>query len=214
MKRETISKKKIAVIILLFLSLIAIFIGISYAIFNYFGEGMTNNAIQTGRVIFSYSDANGGNNGILIEDALPISDEQGKLLADEGEYFDFTVSASTTKTDLIYEITVNKDQASTLPDDWIKVYLTTFDGSSEESTPLTEASTGIVTYDELQNTTNQLLSGKTVYYGDVKAGEVAYGKRFRLRMWVKDPNQTNFDYTTLNNKSFSLKVNVAAVGTY
>ena len=33
-------------------------------------------------------------------------------------------------------------------------------------------------------------------------------------MWVKDPNETNFDYTNLNNQYFSLKVNVAAVSAH
>lgn len=208
------SKINVAAIIVLFLSLVFVFAGISYAIFSYFGAGMTNNVIQTGRIVFSYSDANGGTNGISIENVVPISDDLGKLLAGDGEYFDFTVSASTTTTNLAYEITVKKDDNSTLPDEWVKIYLTTFEGNDEIATTITSPVDGIVTYNELLTTTNNLLTGKTVYYGSVQAGEVSYGRKFRLRMWVKDPNEANFDYTILNDKYFSLKVNVAAISAY
>lgn len=208
------SKTNVTAIIFLFLSLMFIFAGISVAIFSYFGQGMTNNVIQTGRIVFSYSDANGGTNGISIENAVPISDDLGKVLAGDGEYFDFTVSASTTNTNLAYEIAVRKDDNSTLPDEWVKIYLTTFEGNQEVATSITSPVTGVVTYNELADTTNNLLTGKTVYYGSVQSGEVSYGRKFRLRMWVKDPNESNFDYTILNDKYFSLKVNVAATSAH
>ena len=208
------SKINTIAIILLFLSLIFLFGGISYAIFDCFGEGLTNNVIQTGRIVFSYSDADYGGNGIYIENATPISDEVGKVLAGDGEYFDFSIFATTTQSNLAYEITVQKDEASTLPDDWIKIYLTTFEGNQEIPTSITSTEKGIPTYYELEDTTNSLLTGKTVYYGTVQAGEVSYGKRFRLRIWIKDPQELNFDYSILNDKYFSLKVNVAAISAH
>lgn len=200
--------------LILFLSLIFIFTGISFAIFNYFGVGMTNNVIQTGRVVFSYSDASGGGNGIHIENAVPIPDDMGKLLSGEGEYFDFSVSASTTSSNLAYEITVCKDENSTLLDEYVKVYLTTFDGNQEIVTPLTNINGNVVTYNELKDTNNKSLSGKTVYYGSVQSGEVAYGQKFRLRMWVKIPEDSQFDYSLIDSMLFSLKVNVAASSAY
>lgn len=209
------SKINVVAIVFLFLSLVFVFAGISVAVFNYFGQGMTNNVIQTGRIVFSYSDANGGTNGISIEDAIPISDDMGKVLAGEGEYFDFTVSASTTTTNIAYEIAVKKDEnKSTLPDEWVKIYLTTFEGNEEKETNITSTNSGVVTYNDLSETTNDLLVGKTIYYGNVQAGEVSYGRKFRLRMWVKDPNTTNFDYSILNDKYYSVKVNVAATSAH
>lgn len=208
------NKYKFLACIVLLLSLICIFSGVSYAIFNYFGAGMTNNVIQTGRVVFSYSDANGGGNGIHIEDAEPIPDDMGKLLSGDGEYFDFSVSASTTTSNLSYEITVNKDEKSTLPDEYVKIYLTAFDGNREMETPLSVVDGNVVTYSELKNTDNKALTGKTIYYGSVQSGEVAYGQKFRLRMWIKVPEDSQFDYSTIDNKAFSLKVNVAASSVY
>lgn len=206
------SKLTILAILVFFLSLIFLFAGISYSIFSYFGKGMTNNMIHTGKIIFSYSDANGGGNGIHIEDALPISDEVGKVLSSEGEYFDFTIFASTVKTNLSYEITVQKNDNSTLDENFVKVYLTTFEGGLEIPVGITFSENQVSTFNLLKDTLNHLLTGKTVYYGNVQAGEVAYGKKFRLRLWVKDPNTENFDYSNLSNKFFSVKVNVAATG--
>lgn len=207
-------KFKISGIVFLFLSLICLFAGISYSIFTFFGNGSTNNVIQTGRIVFSYSDANGGGNGINIEDATPISDEQGKILSGIGEYFDFSVFATTTNTDIVYEITASKDSSSTLDDRWVKIYLTEFSGDSEVVTDITNNNGNITTYDMLSDTTNSLLSGKTIYFGTVKSGEVAYSKKFRLRMWIKDPSDVNFDYSEINGKYFSLKVDVAATSSY
>lgn len=202
------SKTTIVGIVCLFLSLIFVFVGISYAIFNYFGEGMTNNVIETGRIVFSYSDANGGTNGIKIENAIPIPDDMGKKLAGANEYFDFSVTASTTATDIAYEVAAKKGDDSTLSDEYIKLYLTTINGNQEVETPLTVVNNTVVTYNELSDTTNPLLTGKTIYYGTVNSGEVAYGMKFRLRMWIKDGNYG--DYSQLNDKIFTVKVNVAA----
>lgn len=204
------SKFSFIAVVILFLSLICLFSGISVSIFNYFGEGMTNNVIETGRVVFSYSDADGGSNGINIENALPIPDSMGKILSGDGEYFDFSVTATTTSSDLAYEIVVNKGEDCTLDPNLVKIYLTTFEGTVETETPLTALSTGVNTYGNLSDTNNKLLTGKTIYFGEVKAGEVAYGKKFRLRMWVASSDDVNFDYEQVNDKYFSVKVNVAA----
>ncbi len=199
---------------LLFLSLIFLFSGISYSIFNFLGTGMTNNVIQTGRIIFSYSDADGSGNGISIQNAIPIPDEQGKVLSGTQEYFDFTVSANTTSSNVSYEIAALKGEDSTLDEKYVKIYLTTLDGDTEQTTPITGQQSSVLTYANLTDTSNPLLSGKTIYYGSVSAGEVSYGKRFRLRMWVTDLNNPNLDYTEINDKHFSLKVSVAASSIY
>lgn len=206
-------KKKIIVMTVLFILLICIFTGVSYAIFTYFGIGKTNNVIQTGRVVFSYSDANGGGNGIQIEDAVPISDDLGKLLTGEREYFDFSVSASTTHSNLAYEIAVLKDDKSTLKDEYVKIYLTTFEGNKEVETEPTVTNGKVVTYSDLKDTNNSLLSGKTVYHGTVSAGEVSYGRKFRLRMWIKVPESEEI-YDEILDQFFTLRVNVAASSIY
>lgn len=198
------------IIVVLLLSMITIFLGFSTAIFFYLGKGTTNNVIQTGKIVFSYSDADIGSedgNGIDIVNALPISDASGKILSSPKEYFDFTISASTTNTDLVYEIVANKQDESTMNEGVVKIYLTEFNGNTEIETPITGGSI-TPTYAELSDTTNDLLEGKTIYYGTVNAGEIAYGKKFRLRMWIDNRATEN----EVGEAAFKVKVNVAAVG--
>lgn len=208
------SKTNILAIIILFISLVFLFSGISYSIFQYFGMGMTNNVIQTGKIVFSYSDAYGSENGISIENAMPIPDDTGKVLFGSEEYFDFTVSATTTSSNIAYEITVLKSAESTLDEKYVKVYLTTIEGTQEIETPITTQNATVLTYNQLNHTNNPLLTGKTVYYGTVQAGAVSYSRRFRLRMWVTDLGDSNLDYSQINDKYFSLKVAVAASSLY
>lgn len=203
------SKKKIILLVVLLLSVICLFAGISVSIFTFFGKGNTNNVIETGKIIFSYSDADEKGNGINMENSFPMHDSDGILLSSENEYFDFSVLAYTTKKDLNYEIVVVKDENSTFDDKDIKIYLTEFDGNTEKPVPIEEEK--VLTYDELTPTTNTLLKGKTVYYGTVQAGEVSYGKKFRLRMWIKYPDNEDINYEDINEKMFKVKVNVAAV---
>ena len=201
-------KKNILVYVLL-LSLVVIFLGVSTAVFFYLGKGTTNNVIQTGRIVFSYNETEFGNagSGIDIVEALPTPDINGKLLSAPNEYFDFSVSASTTSTDLAYEIVVNKQEESTMPEDMAKIYLTEFLGLEEVETEITGGE-NTPTYASLNDTVNTQLEGKTIYYGTVKAGEIAYGKKFRLRMWVSD----KADSMEMGEKKFTVKVNVAAIG--
>ena len=205
-------KKNNLIVLILILSVITIFLGISLAVFQYFGTGSTTNVIQTGRIVFSYSDADLGStldNNINITDALPTSDAAGKISLNSHEYFDFTITASTTSTDIIYEIVAKKGDDSTLRDDTVKLYLTEMEGALEIETPLTGGEV-TPTYAELSDTTNPALNGKTIYLGTVRAGEIAYGKNFRLRMWLKDEVQTMDNIQ--NDKKFTVKVDVAAVG--
>ena len=180
-------KKEKLIILVLVLSILTVFLGFSAAIFRYVGKGTTNNVIQTGRIVFSYSDAElgSGGNGIEIVNAYPTPDNEGKVLASPNEYFDFSVTATTTNVDLAYEIVVNKSESSTLEENRIKIYLTELDGNKELETEIT-GKDEVPTYSQLKDTDNALLKGKTIYYGSVKSGEVAYGKNFRLRMWLKD----------------------------
>lgn len=202
-------KKRNIIIIALLLSIITVFLGVSTAIFFYLGKGTTNNVIQTGRIVFSYSESEFGVDGdnIDIVDALPTPDATGKIMAGTHEYFDFSVSASTTSTDIAYEIVAKKQDGSTMPENMVKIYLTELSGANEIETPITGGAV-TPTFDTLTDTTNSLVEGKTIYYGTVKAGEVAYGKKFRLRMWISDA----VDAVESSDLKFTVKVNVAAAG--
>lgn len=204
------SKKEIVAIVILSFSLLLLVLGVSLAAFRYFGKGQSNNVLKTGSLTFSYSDAISGRNGILIENALPISDLEGKHLSGAGEYFDFNISATTSTSPLNYEITAQKSASSTLDEKYVKIYLTSVTGTVESETPLTTTSGIVTTFDSLRDTTSPSIEGKTIYLGTIEQGEVNLVRNYRLRMWVKEGVYSD---TEIADKLFSVKVNVAALGT-
>ena len=54
------------------------------------------------QIIFTYSDVIQGESGIALKNAMPMSDERGKLLTGTGNYFDFSVTATSKKANLLY----------------------------------------------------------------------------------------------------------------
>ena len=109
--------------------LIVAVVGVSFAAFSYSQAGEKVNTITTGTITMSYSE---DTNGINLTNALPMSDTAGKALQGDGNAFDFTVSATITGTTTInYAITASKEAESTIPDDGVKVYLTSMDGEAD-----------------------------------------------------------------------------------
>ena len=73
------------------LSLLLVTLGISFSIFNYIKEGNNENSVKVGDITFKYTEGKEIGNGILIKEALPSSDEGGKVQAGEGKVFDFKI---------------------------------------------------------------------------------------------------------------------------
>lgn len=206
-KNKKIRKRELLLLILLVFLLVIIVFGSSLALFSYFGKGQTYNSLKTGTLNFAYSDAVGGSNGIYIDNAVPIPDEEGKRLFGSREYFDFVITASTTSSPLSYEIIATKGDISTLSDDDIKIYLTIINGGNEIETPIT-AKNGVVSlYSELHDTKSNDFSGKSIYFETIDPLTGSYSKRFRLRMWL---NNKAYDEDYLRGKAFSVRVNVTA----
>lgn len=200
-------RKELLLLILLVFSLVVVVFGASLAVFSYLGKGQTYNSLKTGTLNFAYSDAVGGSNGIYIENAVPISDEEGKKLFGNREYFDFVITASTTSSPLSYEVIATKNSVSTLNDSDIKMYLTIINGSNEVETPITSNNGIISLYSDLHDTNSVDFSGKSIYFETIDPLVGSYSKRFRLRMWIDD---REYDEDYLRGKTFSVRVNVAA----
>ena len=205
--------KKIIVTVLAVISLVVITIGVSYAFFNYMKEGTKENSITTGSITFLYTEISGVGKGIKLEDSLPITEEQGKLLTGEGKVFEFKVTSTTpSKVNIPYEVTARKKSDSTLDEDAVKVYLTEVDGEEKEIL--------LDNYSNLPATSINVPSGtveKTIYTGTVPAGSTNYEKNFKLRMWIDDKidfspvkDEDGNDTYPYNNKTFTLTVNVYA----
>ena len=178
-------------IVLLFFSTF----GITYSIY----KGDTDNQeIITDKIIFSYSDVNKGGSGINITDAVPTSDQAGRVLTGVGQYFDFSITATSKNRDIDYKLLVRKNDISTLPNTELRIYLTKRTGSFEEELVLD-------TFSNLKQETINGVNYYVLYEKTLKKGIEDYSDFYRLRMWVKE-DATNFD-----SKIFSLNVDVHAV---
>jgi len=198
--------KKNKNLILSLLAVITVIIitgGVTYAFFSYTGTGTTDNVLTTDTITFLYTEVDGVGNGIKIENAFPISDEKGKVLTKTNEYFDFKVTSKTASTISIpYEVTARKSKDSDDIDEYIRVYLTK--GETNEEVLLDN-------YSELtqtQKVDENKWTEKTIYTGKVPSNIPDYEESFRLRMWIDE--KTRFDTTDMNNKTFTLTVNVYA----
>ena len=198
---ENKKKQGLILSVLGVLSITLITAGITYAFFTYTGEGTTDNIITTGSITFLYTEVDKVGNGIQIENAFPKGDELGKVSTKTNEYFDFKITSKTASTVAIpYEITARKSTDSDNIDEYVRVYLTK--GETEEEVLLKN-------YSELtqtQKVDNSKYTERTIYTGKVPANETNYEETFRLRMWLREG--TRFENEQMNNKKFTLTVNV------
>lgn len=219
-KKEIKIQSRMLLVLSLFL-LIAVTAGVSYAFFNYVKLGSTENVITTGTITFLYDEKDASGNGIIITDALPTTDANGKVLTGNNNTFDFKVLSTTTgNTNISYEVTARKKSDSTVPDTAIKLYLTEVGNDIETPAPLTLRDTSVARFSELNQTTINVGDGtveKTIYKGNIPASSTDYEKNFRLRMWIADdtdysPTQDSEgnDIYPMNNKKFTVSVNVYA----
>ena len=205
MKKNS-KKKQVLLTLAAIISLILITVGVTYSFFNYAKEGTTDNTIQTGSITFLYTEVNGVGKGISLTDAYPVADSIGKVQVGEGKIFDFKVTSNISMNSNIgYQVTARKKTGSTLANSAVKVYLTEVNGTEQELL--------LSKYSELDQTDkvdSSKYDERILYEATVPANTSNYEKNFRLRMWVSD--DTDFSDGSMNDKTFTLTVNVYADG--
>ena len=199
-------KKQIIITLVAIISLIVITVGVTYAFFNYAKEGTTDNTIKTGSITFLYTEVSGVGKGISLTEAYPVADSIGKVQVGEGKVFDFKVTSNISMNSNIgYQVTARKKTGSTLANSAVKVYLTEVSGTEQELL--------LSKYSELDQTDkvdSNKFDERILYEATVPANTSNYEKNFRLRMWVSD--DTDFSDGSMNDKTFTLTVNVYADG--
>ncbi len=199
-------KKQLIITLVAIISLIGITVGVTYAFFNYAKEGTTDNTIQTGSITFLYTEVSGVGKGISLTEAYPVADSIGKVQVGEGKVFDFKVTSNISMNSNIgYQVTARKKTGSTLANSAVKVYLTEVNGTEQELL--------LSKYSELSQTDKVDISKydeRILYEATVPANTANYEKNFRLRMWVDE--NTDFSDGSMNDKTFTLTVNVYADG--
>ena len=194
MKKE---KNRLGLILILIFLLLTITISLTYAVFVYSKAGQRRNIISTGTLVFTYTETT---NGIFLNNAMPTTDEVGKMSTNENGnngFFDFSVKYSSPKSRTInYEIYACEEDTNTLDPRFVKIYLT-----DQNNLAIGGYEKPVLYADLPTSMTNSAC--KRLYYGTFQASGV---RDFRLRMWLSD----KYEVTELS-RLFKIKVNTSAV---
>lgn len=193
---EKQANNKMFIIIICLVIFIVMVIGSSMAIFTYTKENKSINTISTGNIYLNYTE---DSNGINITNAYPMTDEVGKKLTNEDQYFDFTVEASL-EGDVVasYEISAEKEVTSTLDNDEVKLYLEKKVNNSYQEVMAPKRFTPLK-----ESTDLGTMAGSMLLCTDTMQSNTIIN--YRLRMWVASD-------TILDNleKSFGVRVSIKA----
>ncbi len=211
MEEEKKKKKPILryviLLFLLFFSTIFLTFGMAVGIIGYTDINPGYNTITTGKIAMTYKEET---NGISIMNAIPLSDDAGKVLENNytgaGAYqgrniFEFNVSAVIVGTASIsYEIAAIKDISSTVANEDVRLYLemnsnSVGDIEVMEPKPFTPiASTSLIGTPK---------GAMILSSGELIASE---SQNYTFRMWLAEDFELNED----EDLSFSVKINVYA----
>ncbi len=205
-EKNKFNKKELILFLFLCIILVGGLCSLSFAFYRQFGGSSSpdhsNNSIHSGNITFVYNEGtSAGGSMIHMENAHPMRDEDGKVMIADQSYFDFQILANTSSHKLIYQILLEEMDGNTLEPENVKIYLTEVNGNDEIPVPETDLSSGVLTFDQLKDSTLDKAIGKVLIEREI-SGDTQ--KNYRLRMWVKR------GVTDYQNKKFSLKVNVVA----
>lgn len=188
------SQKKMLLSVLGVAILVVAVIGISFAAYSATFDYGNANSIKTGTIMVSYTEPT---NAINIDDAMPLSDANGKALEGTNKTFDFSVSTQATNALTVpYTISLTKVAESTLGDDEVKVYLT-----KEGAEVLAPTLVSNLTANAARSGSKTLYTTQDVYNGTEKEAKIT---NYVLRMWVDE--KVTVDAST--KKTYKALVNV------
>ena len=215
---------QISVSLLSLLALLMISTGVSYSLVDQDmastnQEGNEYSQTDTGEVKFLYTDYDGIGSTLTLTDDRIFSDAVGKILpaTNSTNIFDFRIKAETD-VPLSYQITLTKEDGSTLEDNFIKVYLTEVNEDTEkEITSFLNTDGSVKRFSQLADLnagyTNNGNVEKLLYEGEANQN---YEQSFRLRLWLSDDVQASvladgtIEYS-YQGKTFTVKVNVYTI---
>ena len=191
------SQKKMLLSVLGVAILVVAVIGISFAAYSATFDYGNANSIKTGTIMVSYTEPT---NAINIDDAMPLSDANGKALEGTNKTFDFSVSTQATNALTVpYTISLTKVAESTLGDDEVKVYLT-----KEGAEVLAPTLVSNLTANAARSGSKTLYTTQDVYNGTEKEAKIT---NYVLRMWVDE--KVTVDASTKKTYKAWVKVDAA-----
>lgn len=185
---ESNSKTKNVVIFLVLLSIILIVVIItSFTLFFKEQEKNVKEIVKTGTVSMNYKSEV---NGLQLSSIVPVANDVAIENRADGSYFDFSVSSDIDGDTVVdYEVSLVKDEGSTISDDDIMVYLEKQTSGTYSKVDNPKEFTPIKKKTKLGSPAKSMVLNKS----SLSTSQV---DNYRLRIWVKegaiitDPNAT------------------------
>lgn len=189
-------REKLYFVLIILLLLILLVIGISAISVTVTKKGDKTNSITTGRISLDYTE---DTNGITITNAMPMTDESGKVMSGTNQYFDFSVTSTIQGNAAItYEISGQKQDTSTLKNNEVKLYLEKKIGGGYEEVMKPQHFVPLTSTTDIGSEKGTML----LYKNTVDTSKT---DNYRLRMWVAE--NTKVDAT---QKTFTVQVSLHA----
>ncbi len=188
---ENNKKNKFKVFMVLFVLLVLI-AGSSYAVWRYNYNGTSNNTISSTDLSFRFLESN--KEIVSIDNAVPMSDEDGIKQEGTGNVFDFEVKSKVgATTDVKYVASLEKisiDSGKTaLNDSDVKVYIEDFNGNTVlRPTKISEL--------------NSYKLFEKLHRHSKDNSEIS--TKYKLKVWL----DSEVDVFSLENKQYKFKINV------
>lgn len=187
-------KKRNPLVVVSVLILLFVTVGVFFCIKAYVNKQKNKSVLVTNTITMNYTSEF---NGLMIPATSIYNDQDGKLLQNKENVFDFVVSSkikNSTKTK--YNIYLQKDQSSNIPDDMVRVYL-----ESSEDEKYTKVKR-VISPIKYKDSSNSKLEGMLLKSDTLSKSTKLY---FRLKVWI-DPS-----YVPNNpNDYFKATVNISA----
>lgn len=192
---ESKSKTKNVVIFLVLLSIVLIaVIVVAFTMFFKEQEKNVKEIVKTGTVSMNYKSEV---NGLQLTSITPVANDVAIENRAEGSYFDFSVSSDIdSDTSVDYEISLVKDESSTISDSDIMVYLEKQTSGTYSKVDNPKQFTPVKKKTNLGSPAKSMVLGKF----SLSANQV---DNYRLRIWVKDGA-----VITDPNANYKVRVNV------
>ena len=206
MEMKDNNQKKMLLSVLGVAILVVAVIGISFAAYSTVFTSDAN-TVTTGTVMVSYTEPT---NAILVNDAMPMSDSDGKAQTGRG-VFEFTVSTKADNALTVpYEINLTKVESAvqsgetgyyaSMADSQVKAYLT------KAGVAVSETGQDGTLISAL--TASTVRSGSKILHTDsdvfTATGQAAKTTTYQLRLWIA----SSVNYDDVRDKEYHAKVNV------
>lgn len=187
-------KKGNHLVIVSVIILVVVTVSVFFGIKVYVDRQQNKSTVITNTIIMNYTSEF---NGLMIPATSVYNDQDGKVLQNKENIFDFVVSSKIKKsTKTKYSIYLQKDKSSNIPDDMVKVYLES--SIDDKYTNVKQ----VISPAKYKNSQNEKIDGMLLKNDTLSKSTKLY---YRLRIWV-DPS-----YVPKNpNDYFKATVNISA----